>query len=479
MEDRTIPLVVDLDGTLVTTDTLFENAMALIRGNPWLAARILVWAFRGKPVLKSEIARRVTVDVGHLPWRLELIEYLRAEKSAGRQLVLATAAHRSTAEAVAAHLELFDEVLSSDSLVNLKGVAKRDALVRRFGERGFDYIGDSRSDVPIWAVSRIAHLAGSARTLPGSVMERGAQRGKVFSSPPANLRVWLRSLRAHQWVKNVLVFAPAVLSHRFIVETLPPLMLAFVGFSLIASATYATNDLFDLDADRRHSGKRSRPLASGELSIGHGVILAVLLTAAGFGVGIMTSGALSVCLAAYMCVALAYSAFLKNKPVIDVVTLALLYTLRIFAGGAVGRVRISNWLFQFSIFFFLSLAFVKRYSELRRLRKTKHRKAPGRGYRPRDLGIISQAGVGSGLLAGLVLALYVNGEDVQRLYPRPYMLWGVCPLFLYWMTRVWLIAHRGNMHEDPILYAFRDRVSYIVGGLILVLAILGALPNAH
>jgi 4-hydroxybenzoate polyprenyltransferase len=473
------PLVSDLDGTLFATDSLFEGVMTLIKRSPWSVLWMAIWLIRGgKARLKFQVASRVRLLPESLPYRIEVVEYLRTERAAGRKIVLATAADQTIAYDVAAHLGCFDEILSSTQFINLKGTRKRDELVARFGLRGFDYIGDSKADAPVWAASRIAHVAGLMTRLPRAVLAAGAQPGRVFAGKRPGFHTYLRTIRVYQWVKNLLVVVPSLLNHHIDLQDLQALALTFTGFSLVASGTYIANDLFDLEADRRHPRKCRRPLASGELSIFRGVCLAIVLTIGGLLVGALAGPKLVACLIIYLGLTTLYSSFVKGKPILDVVVLAMLYTLRVYTGGLVSDVYISPWLFQFSIFFFLSLAFVKRYSELRRLRYQRKREAPNRGYSLNDLSIISQAGVGSGLLAGLLLALYLNGREIERLYPRPEMLWGICPLFLYWMIRVWLIAHRGNMNEDPILYAFHDRVSYIVGLLIVAAAAAGLTPNA-
>ena len=471
------PLAVDLDGTLVATDTLIESALSLIRQRPWSILLFAVWLVRGKAVLKSEIAKRFTPDAGSLPYRRDLVDYLRSESDRGRRIVLATAAHQTIADRVTAFLGFFDGVLASTDSVNLKGTSKRDALVRLYGLKGFDYVGDSKEDIPVWAACRIGHVAGGMRRLPNSVLGTGTQQGEGFSRRRPGVKTLLREIRVSQWIKNLLVFVPALLNHHLDWEILKALGVTFLGFSFVASGAYIVNDLFDLDADRRHPRKCRRPLASGQVAIVLGILMAAGLLAAGILLGLTVSMQLVACLLVYLFLTLLYSSYIKGKPIIDVVALAMLYTLRVYAGGLVGRAYVSPWLFQFSIFLFLSLAFVKRYSELRRSSQEQQLEVHGRGYRVQDLTIIGQAGLGSGLLAGLVLALYVNGREIERLYPHPEMLWGVCPLFIYWIIRVWLIAHRGNMNEDPILFAFRDRVSYIVGFLIVVAILLGLSPN--
>ena len=463
-----VPLVVDLDGTLINGDTLVESVLSLIRHRPACVLMLPLWTLQGKATLKANVAKQFQLDAATLGYRRELVEYLQSERARGRRLILATAAHESLAAHAAEHLKLFDEVFASTASVNLKGKTKRDKLVERFGLKGFDYIGDSKSDVPVWAACRIGHIAGSMDRLPGPALAAGAQQGEVFANRRPRLKTWIRTMRPHQWVKNLLVFLPTLLNHRMNPGVLKTLVLTFFAFSFVSSATYINNDLFDLAADRQHPRKSKRPLASGELSVTWAIFLSVFLLISGFSLGAVVGLPLEACLLGYLLLTTFYSSFLKGKPIIDVIALASLYTLRLYAGGVVSGSFVSAWLFQFSIFLFISLAFVKRYSEMRRLFHEGQEVAPGRNYRASDLSIISQAGLTAGLLGGLILALYVNGGEIQRLYPRHEMLWGLCPLFVYWITRVWLVAHRGNMNEDPIVWAFKDRVSYIVGFLMFV-----------
>lgn len=473
-EEEDLPLVVDLDGTLVNSDTLLESTLSLIRQHPSSILLLPVWWCRGKAVLKSKIAGRFQLDAATLGYRRDLVEYLQAEQAKGRRIILATAAHESTASSTSDHLKIFNEVFASTDSVNLKGKVKRDKLVERFGMKGFDYIGDSKADTPVWAACRIGHIAGTMNRLPSAAVAAGARQGQVFATRRPGLKTWTRAMRPHQWVKNLLVFLPTLLNHRIDLAIFKSLIITFFAFSLVSSATYVNNDLFDLAADRQHPRKSKRPLASGDLSISRGILLSFCLLITGFLLGAVVGLPLEACLLSYLALTTLYSSFLKGKPIIDVIALASLYTLRLYAGGVVSGSFVSAWLFQFSIFLFISLAFVKRYSELRRLFHTGQDAAPGRNYRSADLSLIGQAGLSSGFMAGLVLALYVNGGEIQRLYPKPEMLWGLCPLFIYWISRVWLIAHRGNMNEDPIVWAFRDRVSYMVGSLMAVCMLLAS-----
>jgi 4-hydroxybenzoate polyprenyltransferase len=472
--DIDIPLVVDLDGTLLLTDTLHESILLVLKRQPWLVLLFPLWLLRGRGSLKSEIARRVQLAPDTLPYRKDLLEYLKRQHASGRKLVLATAADHRIAEAIAAHTGLFSDVLASDASVNRKGREKASELVARYGLRQFDYAGNSRADVPVWHCTRVAHVAGHHGGLSSLAQNGGAEVGRAFPTARPGLSTWIRALRTHHWAKNVLIFVPLLLAHQFDVHRILVLILDFLGFSLLASGTYVINDLLDLTDDRRHPVKHRRPFASGELSIVQGLWLAGVMLAAAFGIGIVLGSSGLFCLLAYAGLTVAYSCYLKHQPILDVMVLAFLYTLRLITGGVTANVHLSPWLFQFSIFLFLSLAFVKRYSELHRLRI----EAPDgrtRGYRLADMDVIGQAGIASGTLAGLVLALYVNGQEVQLLYPWPYALWGACPIFLYWITHIWLVARRGEMNEDPILYMFRDKVSYIAGFLILVLVAIGTL----
>jgi 4-hydroxybenzoate polyprenyltransferase/phosphoserine phosphatase len=473
-----VPLAVDLDGTLIASDSLAESALLLVKQKPWYVFRMLFWLLRGRRKLKAEIGARVQLRCETLPYRPEIVGYLEAEHAAGRKLVLATAAHHTVADAVAEHLRLFDEVLASNEQNNHKGTAKRDQLIQRFGVRGFDYIGDSRADLPVWAASRMAHVAGSSRNIAALAQAVGAEPGRSFATPRPGVRTWLRAIRVQQWVKNTLIFVPLILAHRLEVRALLLELAAFFGFSCLASGTYIINDLFDLGADRKHPVKRSRAFASGELSIAQGVLVSFGLCAAGLALGAMLGIETLACLLIYFAVALLYSSFLKQEPILDVVILAFLYTLRLIAGGVTANVHISMWLFQFSLFLFVSLALVKRYSELHRMKMERSGEVRARGYCLADLTTVSQTGIASGLLAGLVLALYVNSPDVEHLYAWPHVLWGTCPIFIYWITRLWLIAGRGGMNEDCIVFAFHDGVSYCAGLGIVALMIIGVMPHA-
>lgn len=458
------PIVVDLDGTLVRTDLLHEAVIALARESPWSLFRLPFWLVRGKAVLKQRVAERVPLDAAALPYEPGLVEWLRAERSAGRRIVLATASNRLYAQAVADHLGVFDVIISSDARTNLAGRVKRDVLVEMYGERRITYVGNARPDLEVWphcagAVLVNASHSVSRRAAAATTIERTFESGPG-SSPAA----WWRGVRAQQWLKNLLVFVPLVMSHR-IAE--PGLLLAaclaFLAFSLVASGGYILNDLLDLGADRRHPRKLTRPFAAGELQAWHGVLAMALLLACGIAVAWAVSPLLAAVTACYLLLSVCYSLWWKRIAVLDVVLLALLYTLRILAGAAAVMVLPSFWLLAFSVFVFLSLAVLKRFVELRAVSaRAADGTAAGRGYAAGDLVVVSSLGVACGVAAALVLALYVDSQGVRELYSRPWLIWLVCPIFLYWIGRTWLKAHRGEVHDDPVVFALKDRTSLLV-----------------
>jgi 4-hydroxybenzoate polyprenyltransferase len=462
-EDANRPLCVDLDGTLVRTDTLLECVLRVVKATPLAAFRLPLWLLRGRAHLKREVAARAAIDVTALPFHAELVEYLRAERARGRRLVLVTAADERIAHGVAEHLALFDEVLASDGTVNLKGAHKQALLRDRFGARGYDYAGNAGSDLAVWNEAHSAVMVNA-----GSRVRRRctAEVTRAFDRERVGVRTLVKALRLQHWVKNLLIFVPLAMSHQ--IQNAPLLakaLLAFLAFGLCASGIYLVNDLFDLEADRRHPSKRSRPLASGALGLAQGLALAPLCLLAGFAVAILLPPAFFLTLALYLLLTLSYSLRLKQIAVLDVVVLAGLYTIRIIAGSAATGVVPSPWLLAFSLFFFFSLAMVKRFSELDGLRQRNGDKVT-RGYYASDREQIASFGSASGYMAVLVLALYINSDAVVILYRQPIVLWLICPLLLYWISRVWLLAHRGEMHDDPVVFAIRDRVSYVVGACV-------------
>ncbi|HEY3697826.1 MAG TPA: UbiA family prenyltransferase [Spongiibacteraceae bacterium] len=465
------PLVVDLDGTLLKSDILLESGLAFLRAQPLRFYRPLLWLLRdGKAQLKARLAEIIFVDITTLPFNAQLLEWLREEKARGRSLVLATATHQSYAEEIGNHLGLFDRVLATNQSVNLSAERKRDALVDAFGEKGFDYVGNSHDDMTVWAAANAAIVVDPE---PGVARRAGAMANfiKIIETRNGAGKAWLKQLRLHQWLKNLLIFVPLLASHQF--RSLPLLtnaLLAFLFFSLCASSVYLLNDLLDLNEDRRHPTKRLRPFAAGTLSVKRGIIaFPLLFFAALTGSFLLLPLKFTAALLLYFLVTLAYSLLLKRIVIVDVVALALLYTIRIIAGTMACYLDLSFWLLAFSMFMFLSLALVKRYAELHMARaKGDDMKISGRGYYPSDLEMISSLGAASGYLSVMVLALYIQDQSISHLYSHPRFIWLACPLLLFWVSRTWMLTHRGQMHDDPVVFAVKDRVSLLTGALMVL-----------
>lgn len=461
------PLAVDLDGTLIRSDMTWESLVQLLRSQPLAGFAVPFWWLRGRAHLKHQLAARVQVDAASLPYHEEFLAWLREQKRVGRKLVLATASDRKMAEPVAKHTGLFDEILASDGSTNLRDKAKCDALTKKFGERGFAYAGNSSVDLDVWRGAKEAVVV-NART---GLRERAARRtqlGPVFANSGSQLRALVQALRPHQWAKNLIVFVPLVTAHRLDFWPLLAAWGAFFAFCGCASGVYLLNDLLDLDADRHHPSKRHRPFASGRLPLPVGLILSPLLLLISGAVAWMLTPWFAGLLALYLLTTTAYSWQLKRVALLDVFILAGLYTLRLIAGHVVTGIAYSAWLLVFSMFIFLSLALLKRFPELQELRRQNRDIARGRGYTANDLELVATLGLVSGSLAVLVQALYVNSDQVVRLYRHPTLLLLACPLFLFWISRVWFMAHRGQMHTDPVVFVLKDWVSYAVGALTLL-----------
>lgn len=460
---NSVPLCVDMDETLLRTDTLLESILILIRTQPLSGLLVLFWALRGKAHLKHQVGKRIHLDPSTLLYNADVVSWLHEERRHGRKLLLVTGADRTIAEPVADFLCLFDAVISSDLATSLTGEAKGAALSERFGTGGFDYAGNSFPDLKVFRESRAAVLVNASESLVRETA-KVCHVERIFPRRPLQWSLLGRELRVYQWVKNILVFVPVLTSHQFLrPNVILRSVLMWLAFSLCSSAVYVINDLMDLESDRLHVEKCRRPFASGDLPLRWGLILAPGLLLGGFGVAAwLGAGAIAV-LCAYCLISIVYSTTLKRWPLVDVFTLSLLYSSRIWAGHAATGIPYSPWLLSFAMFIFLSLAFSKRVSELRALERKGGDNAPGRGYGVADTFQLTVFGVNSGFIASLVLTLYINSASVTLLYRRPILLWTLCPIVLYWICRVWMLAHRGEMNEDPIWFAIRDPVTYWLG----------------
>ena len=469
---RSPALVVDLDGTLVKTDLLLESVLALLKRRPLYLFILPVWLLRGRAYLKQQVARRVSLDVRVLPYRDDLLNYLKTQHAAGRTIALATAGDIQTAQQVADHLKVFDLVFASDGMTNLSGESKRARLVSEFGEKGFDYAGNERRDLAVWSSARKAILVNPAR-LVRSRIARVAQVDRVFENRRSGLGDRLAPLRPQHWLKNILLFVPLVAAHRFHeLDLLGKVLMAFLTFGCFASAGYLFNDLLDLSDDRLHPQKRFRPFAAGDLPLSYGLAMIPVLVGLGCLIGMLVSWLFLCVSLTYLALSAIYSLHVKTVVLLDVIVLAGLYTMRILAGSAAVAIWPSDWLLAFSTFVFFSLALVKRYGELMVMRAIDGDIAKARGYELSDAELLAAMGIASGYLAVLILALYIHSNTARVLYGRYELIWFLCPLLFYWISHIWLIAHRGRMPDDPVVFAISDRTSRILGLLMLTIAIL-------
>lgn len=477
VENSTFPLVVDLDGTLILTDMLYESWVKLFRDNPLEFFKVSSYLFKGKAEFKAKLAQNVELDVSLLPYNTVFIDWLRIEKSKGRQLILCTGSDQVFAESIANHLGIFDAVIASDGKHNVSGSLKAAILEDKFGVNGFVYAGNAAVDLAVWEKARAAIVVNGK----SSLLEKAKEICDVeecFSVPTNLFNNINRVLRTHQWMKNFLLFIPLFAGHEFLnLFLLGKLFLGFISFSLCASAVYVVNDLLDLESDRLHPRKRKRPFASGNVPILHGFFIGIILLFLSYIIGTAVGGNFLFWLCFYFTATCAYSLGLKRVVLVDCLMLALLYTLRIVAGAAAISNNLSFWLIAFSVFIFLSLAFVKRYAEIMSLLLSDQvniKNVHGRGYTSYDAPLIQTKGIVSGYTAVLVLALYLNSDEVLLLYPSHEIVWGAVPIMLFWISWMWLQASRGNMHDDPLIFAVKDLTSVISGGIFITLLTLGS-----
>ncbi len=458
-----LPLVVDLDGTLIKSDLLLESLFRRVGSDPTSLFGLIIALRYGKAHVKDLLAQRVDLDIATLPYDEAILGLVKEARAAGRSVYLASASNEKFVAAVAAHVGLFDGWFASDARTNVSAGNKAARLVEAFGEGGFDYIGNDKADLPVWAAAARRIGVRTSPQLSGKLAALGVE---VVDSPKASLKQWVKLIRVHQYAKNALVFLPLLTAHKFNLISLFDTVLAAIAFSLCASSVYIFNDLVDLAADRDHPTKQNRPLASGAIPIKDGVIAMALLFLAAVAIAACVSWPFLGVLLFYFALTNAYTCWLKTKMLIDVVALAMLYSLRVIGGAAAIGVPVSEWLIGFSMFIFASLALVKRYIELATRLDKELPDPSNRNYRLGDMQIVAALAAASGFNAVTVFALYVSSDAVKPLYRHPHLLWLVCPVLMYWISRMLMMAHRRLVHDDPIVFALRDPVSIIAGVLI-------------
>lgn len=468
-KEKNVPLFVDLDGTLIKTDMCFESLVLLLKKNPLLFLFSLFWLIKGRAYFKQQLAMRVSFDPALLPYSEEFLSFVKDEHKQGREIILATASDSRIAQVFADHLGIFTATIASDGVVNRKGKNKLQNIKSLAGDNVFDYAGNEMADLPVWKEARKCIVVNS-NTEGLARIKKHIDVHQTFDTYQSSLKTLLSAVRVHQFSKNSLLFVPIIMAHQLAdFGKLFDLVLAFVSFSFCAAAVYLLNDCIDLESDRRHPLKKKRPLASGTLSIPFALTLIPLLTAASILLAARLASGFLFLLLLYLVLTTAYSIQLRRIVLADCVVLSSLYMLRIIAGGVAAQVLVSEWLLAFAIFFFLSLAFAKRYAELHRLAVENKEHSHGRGYWSEDLPQLATFGAASGYISVLILALYLNSSEMRALYSHPGALWLICPLLLYWISRIWLLTYRGEMLEDPLVFAITDQVSYAMGVLTALL----------
>jgi 4-hydroxybenzoate polyprenyltransferase/phosphoserine phosphatase len=486
LDIATLPaLCVDLDGTLVKSDTLYDSTLAVARHRPAALLNLPGWLLQGKAALKRHLANTIQLDVTHLPYTRELLQYLEQQRATGRPLYLATAADADTANRIAAHLGLFTGVLASDGHLNLAGKNKLAAFQSRFGDN-FSYIGNALPDLPLLQHCQEPMVANPTPALRTALRKSRITPVRTFDERISPFKAWLKAIRLHQWAKNTLIFLPLLLAHARAPGLIAAAAVAFFSFGLCASATYIVNDLLDLETDRQHPRKRLRPFASGDLSALSGIVIIVLFLAVSLALAMFVPRVITTLspelfllhphrfllwLGIYLVTTLAYSLRLKRVVMVDVIVLSGLYTIRILTGSAATGVVVSTWLASFSIFFFLSLAFVKRFAELENLRERGGVSIGGRGYHVADIEQLRSFGSASGYVSVAVITLYIWTLNAAQLYRHTNRLWLLVPVMLLWISRLWLQASRGQLDEDPVVYAITDRRSLLLGVLVLAIVL--------
>lgn len=474
LDPRSIPLIVDLDGTLIRSDLTIETLFAELGRRPTAVLGLLRLLFVGRAAFKHCLAQKASVDFAALPYDKTVLAIIGRARAEGRRVYLASASSETLVAGVARHVGIFDGWFGSSATLNLKGAAKADVLVKTFGAQHFDYLGNSGADLRVWEQARtsitIRATIAVKRSLPAV-----SNQVEHLDAPHETPADWIKLLRAHQWIKNVLVLIPLLAAHRFDATAFSKALLAFLAFSLCASSVYILNDLVDLQADRAHPTKSARPFATGAIPLAPGLFVAPILWLASFAVAAFTSLPFTLVLLTYFVLTTLYSFALKRKMLVDVFTLASLYTMRIIGGAVAVGVVLSNWLLAFSMFLFIGLALIKRYIELTTLAQGNLPNPANRNYHINDLAVIAALAAAAGYSAVMILALYINSDAVVPLYRHAGLLWFTCPLILFWFSRALLLAHRGAMHDDPIIFAAKDRVSLLTGFLVATLLLLAAI----
>jgi 4-hydroxybenzoate polyprenyltransferase/phosphoserine phosphatase len=455
MNEDIRPLIVDLDYTLIKSDVTVESLIKNIKQNPVQILIVLFLFFSSKAALKRYLAERIDLEIEHLPYNQKVLDYIKREKAKKRKVYLVSASDQKYVDQVANHLKLFDAQYGSDGTINLKGAIKLQFIKKILDGQSFDYIGDSKSDTYIWDHAETAIMVNH------KYLKRYANNADVLEcdKKPNFIKV----LRVHQWSKNILIFIPILTSHRFNeVDVLLQTMVGFISFSLIASSGYLFNDTMDVEADRRHPDKKKRQIPSGVMSLHNSIFLFIGLFTLSLSIALTLSTSFTALLLLYFSLTCSYSIYFKKFLLVDILFLAFFYCIRIFIGANLGDITLSKWLLLFSMFFFMGLAFLKRYIELIASQHKGNEKVKGRGYQPSDSRIVQSLGVSAGLVSVQVFCLYLSADEISNLYTNVFWLWFLAPLIIYYLSRLWILAERQELLHDPVEYTLKDRASYLL-----------------
>jgi 4-hydroxybenzoate polyprenyltransferase/phosphoserine phosphatase len=472
MEEKKYPLVVDLDGTLISTDILMEQTFKLIKDKPFYFFFVIFWLFKSYAYLKNEVSKRVVLNISLLPFKFNVLNYVKEQKKTGRTIILATAAQFEVAQSIASYLNLFDEVLATTPDLNLRGNNKRKVLNEKFGEKGYDYVGDAYIDLNVWKSARKAILIEPTKDLVARA-QKISEIEKIFYPSNNKFRTLIKSIRISQWVKNLLLFVPILLSHTLNPSGYLITLFGFVLFNFLSSAVYLLNDLNDLESDREHPLKKKRPLASGEMHLSTGLYLSIFLIILSFALSsLLLNYQFTLILLAYLFSNILYTLSLKTKPIIDIITLSILYTLRLIAGGILSDVVLSDWFISFSIFFFTSLAVLKRYTELKLFSTASLNLSNKRGYTFEDINFLLFSGLSLSFISTLIFLLYTQSEKVYKMYSNPKYLIFIAPILLFFNMRTWYKATKITNTDNPIEIILKDKINYILFLLTLLILII-------
>ena len=474
--EASLPLIVDLDRTLLHTDTLIEQFLVLLLAAPFSALSTLRKLSSGKAAFKEAVIDRSPISTNALAVNQELLTYLTEQHEAGRPLHLITASDQRVAEAVASKVGIFDTAIGSRDGHNLKGKNKRDYLLEQFPE-GFSYAGDSPADLVIWKEAKTAILVGVSNATRRAASHMSLHVEKDIPKNHGRARDWIRMMRAHQWSKNILVFVALILSQQYgDIGAWVACIGAFLTMCLIASGTYIINDIADIESDRQHRSKKHRPIASGRIDAGIALLVSIALIVAGLIIGSVTALPALPFFGLYLLTTLSYSLIFKRIVLVDVFLLAALYTLRIMVGVVLTDGPTPHWLIMFSLFFFFSLSLAKRHVEIVNAKEAGEGSATlirGRGYYVGDAPFTLTLGIATNMVAILVLGLYV-AIDIYPAenYGHPVWLWGIVSMVMIWSSRIWLLSHRAELDDDPVAFAMGDRISGIIGLLVVIFFVL-------